>query len=57
MGQNGAKTGETGQKMGKNGQKMGQQNQTLVKQGETESFVEFWFGIATPWSETLLGRG
>ena len=38
-----------GQKMGKNRQKTGERNRTLAKQGETESFTEFLFGIATPW--------
>ena len=39
-----------GQKMGKNRQKTGERKRTLAKQGETESFAEFRFGIATPWS-------
>ena len=39
-----------GQKMGKNGQKTGERKRILAKQGETESFAEFRFGIATPWS-------
>jgi hypothetical protein len=38
-----------GQKMGKNGQETGERKRTLAKQGETESFAESWFGIATPW--------
>ena len=38
---------------GKKWAKTGERNQTLAKQGKTESFAEFWFGIATPWSLTL----
>ena len=36
-------------KWAKTGKKTGEQNRTLAKQGETKSFAEFWFGIATPW--------
>ena len=32
----------------KAGKKTGEQNRTMAKQGETESFAEFLFGIATP---------
>ena len=50
-GKTGQKTGEIWRNRAKNGQKrakMGKRNRTLAKQGETESFAEFWFGIAQP---------